>query len=67
VLDPGGEEMEVPVEKLRPAMRLLVKPGAQFPVDGDIVKGTTAADESNLTGEAAPVDKSVGSTAYAGT
>lgn len=67
VIEPGGHERELPVESLRPSMRLLVKPGAQFPVDSEIVKGTTAADESNLTGEAAPVDKSVGSTAYAGT
>ena len=48
-------------------MRLLIKPGAQFPVDGEIAKGSTAADESNLTGEATPVKKAVGDTALAGT
>ena len=48
-------------------MRLLVKPGAQFPVDAEIVKGQTASDESNLTGEATPVDKAIGDTVLAGT
>src|SRR5215472_4495676 len=48
-------------------MRLLVKPGAQFPVDAEVAKGKTAADESTLTGEAVPVDKAVGDTVLAGT
>ena len=52
VLDAQGREREVQVEKLRSGMRLLVKPGAQFPVDAEIAKGQTASDESNLTGEA---------------
>src|SRR4029079_3810105 len=67
VLDEAGNELERPVESLQPAMRLLIKPGAQFPVDGEIVKGQTASDESNLTGEAAPVEKRVGDTVLAGT
>src|SRR5208283_3444658 len=67
VLDGRGQEREVQVEKLRPGMRLLVKPGAQFPVDGEIVKGQTASDESNLTGEATPVAKGIGDTVLAGT
>ena len=58
VLDVSGRERELPVERLKPGMRLLVKPGAQFPVDAEIVKGRTASDESNLTGEATPVEKS---------
>jgi len=67
VLDAQGREREVQVEKLRPGMRLLVKPGAQFPVDGEIVKGQTASDESNLTGEVTPVAKAVGDNVLAGT
>ena len=66
-LDAGGNEAEVPVESLRTGMRLLIKPGAQFPVDVEIAKGSTAADESNLTGEAEPVAKTVGDTGLAGT
>ncbi len=67
VLDAHGNEREVKVELLKRGMRLLIKPGAQFPVDSEIVKGNTAADESNLTGEATPVNKAVGDTALAGT
>jgi Cd2+/Zn2+-exporting ATPase len=66
-LDEQGREREVRVEKIVRGMRLLIKPGAQFPVDGEITKGSTAADESNLTGEATPVTKNVGDTALAGT
>jgi Cd2+/Zn2+-exporting ATPase len=66
-LDAAGKEGEVPVAQLRPGMRLLIKPGAQFPVDAEITKGQTAADESNLTGEATPVEKGVGDSILAGT
>jgi Zn2+/Cd2+-exporting ATPase len=67
VLDVSGQERELSVERLRPGMRLLIKPGAQFPVDGEIAKGQTASDESNLTGEATPVEKGVGDPVLAGT
>jgi Cd2+/Zn2+-exporting ATPase len=67
VLDGSGREQEMPVELLRAKMRLLIKPGAQFPVDAEIVKGRTTSDESNLTGEATPVEKAVGDTVLAGT
>ena len=66
-LDAQGHEREVKVEQLARGMRLLIKPGAQFPVDGEIAKGSTAADESNLTGEATPVEKNIGDIALAGT
>ena len=66
-LDDRGGEREVKVEQLTRGMRLLIKPGAQFPVDAEITKGSTAADESNLTGEAAPVGKNIGDIALAGT
>ena len=66
-VDERGNEKSIQLEKIEPGMRLLVKPGAQFPVDAEIVKGRTAADESNLTGEAAPVEKTVGDTVLAGT
>jgi Cd2+/Zn2+-exporting ATPase len=67
VLDEQGREREINVEQVRPGMRLLIKPGSQFPVDAEIVRGKTAADESNLTGEAVPVEKSVGDSVLAGT
>jgi Cd2+/Zn2+-exporting ATPase len=67
LLDADGRESSCPVEQLQPGMRLLIKPGEQFPVDAEIVKGATASDESNLTGEATPVNKQVGDTVLAGT
>jgi len=66
-LDARGNEREVKVGQLKPGMRLLIKPGEQFPVDAEIAKGGTAADESNLTGEATPLGKNVGDTTLAGT
>jgi Zn2+/Cd2+-exporting ATPase len=62
-----GHEREVPVETLQVGMRLLIKPGTQFPVDAEVVKGKSASDESTLTGEAAPVEKGLGDTVLAGT
>jgi Cd2+/Zn2+-exporting ATPase len=66
-LDAHGREREVKVEQLTRGMRLLIKPGAQFPVDAEIARGSTAADESNLTGEATPLEKNIGDTTLAGT
>jgi Cd2+/Zn2+-exporting ATPase len=66
-LDAQGNEREVKVDQIRAGIRLLAKPGAQFPVDAEVVKGQTAADESNLTGESTPVEKGVGDTVLAGT
>jgi Cd2+/Zn2+-exporting ATPase len=67
LVDAEGREHEVAVDGLRMGQRLLVKPGALFPVDAEIVKGKTASDESNLTGEATPVEKTSGDTVLAGT
>lgn len=67
VLVSGEGERSIPVEELTPGMRLLVRPGELFPVDGEIAKGETAADESNLTGEAIPVSKGSGDAVLAGT
>ena len=67
VLDDSGVELTVAVEELAAGMRLRIKPGEQFPVDAEIAKGETAADESNLTGEAAPVDKQIGDAVFSGT
>ena len=67
VIEAQGQEREVKVEQLKPGMRLLIKPGEQFPVDGEIARGNTATDESNLTGEATPVEKKIGDNTLAGT
>ncbi|MBL9138957.1 MAG: heavy metal translocating P-type ATPase, partial [Verrucomicrobiales bacterium] len=62
-----GAEQRVPVDSLQRGMRLLVRPSELFPVDAEIQRGDTAADESNLTGESAPVEKRVGDTVLGGT
>ena len=67
VIDRLGGEREMRVEEIRAGMRLLIKPGAQFPVDGEVARGATAADESNLTGESTPVEKKIGEIVLAGT
>ena len=56
----GGGEREVPVDDVRVGDILIVRPGERFPVDGRVVAGAGAVDESMLTGESLPVDKQVG-------
>ncbi len=55
-----GEERVVPVSALQPGDRVLVRPGGRIPVDGLVVDGASAVDESLLTGESLPVDKTPG-------
>lgn len=63
----GGGEREVTVESLKPGDNIRVTAGEQMPVDFEITAGRSAGDESTLTGESDPVDKSAGDTAFAGT
>ena len=60
-----GAEVEIPVEEVRVGERIVVRPGQSIPVDGVIVEGSSAVDESALTGESIPVDKTVGDTVAA--
>lgn len=63
----GGETLKVRVEDLVVGDIVVVKPGEQIPVDGEIVEGSTSVDESSLTGESMPVSKGLGSGLFAGT
>jgi Cu+-exporting ATPase len=56
----GGVEEDVPVERVRVGDRVLVRPGESIPVDGEVVDGRSAVDESLLTGESMPVEKGPG-------
>jgi Cu+-exporting ATPase len=56
----AGDEMDVPVEQVRVGDVVVVRPGERVPVDGVIIEGHSAVDESMLTGEPLPVDKSPG-------
>ena len=62
-----GLEKEVPLEEVVIGDTVLVKPGEKIPVDGEVLDGTTAVDESMLTGESLPVDKKVGDVLYGST
>lgn len=55
-----GQETDVPVETVVVGDIVLVRPGEKIPVDGTIIEGTSAVDESMLTGESLPVDKKAG-------
>ncbi|MEK3936276.1 heavy metal translocating P-type ATPase [Sporosarcina sp. FSL W7-1349] len=55
-----GVEQEVPIEEVVAGDVILVKPGEKIPVDGEIINGQSAIDESMITGESIPVDKIVG-------
>ena len=62
-----GAEKEIPIENVKKGYIFIVRPGEQISVDGVIVEGQTAVDESALTGESIPVDKTVGDKVSGGT
>ncbi|HBD02213.1 MAG: heavy metal translocating P-type ATPase, Cu2+-exporting ATPase [Microgenomates group bacterium GW2011_GWC1_46_16] len=63
----AGHEVEIPVSELKVGDIVIVKPGTKIPVDGKITQGETSVDESMLTGEPLPVDKTVGDKVVGGT
>ena len=63
----NGVEATVPVEEVKPGDIFVVRPGESIPVDGVVLEGDTAVNESALTGESIPVDKAVGDTVSAAT
>lgn len=60
-----GKEIETPIDEVEIGDVILVKPGEKIPVDGVVTDGNTAIDESMLTGESMPIDKSVGDKVFA--
>ncbi len=62
-----GKEMDVPIEDVGLGEIIRVRPGEKIPVDGEIIEGHSTIDESMLTGEPIPVEKTVGSEVIAGT
>jgi Cu+-exporting ATPase len=67
VLRDGNEEMDVPVEQLAGGDVVIVRPGERLPVDGEVLAGASAVDESMLTGESMPVEKQPGDRVIGGT
>lgn len=62
-----GKELTIPAEQVRTGDTFIVRPGERIPVDGKVISGTSAVNESALTGESLPVDKSAGSDVSAAT
>ena len=63
----NGVETEIPIEQVLHGDGIVIKPGAKIPVDGTINEGTSFIDESMVTGEPIPVEKTIGDTVVAGT
>ncbi len=62
-----GQEMEVPAESVAVGEVVIVRPGEKIPTDGKVVEGSSSVDESMLTGESMPVEKTSGSAVIGGT
>ncbi len=63
----AGQEVEVPVEEIRPGDTVVVRPGERIPVDGVVLRGQSLIDESMITGESLPVEKGPEATVIGGT
>jgi P-type Cu+ transporter len=67
VVDERGNESDVPLDQVQVGYRLRVRPGEKIPVDGRVVEGASAVDESMVTGEPIPVEKQPGDTVIGAT
>ncbi|KXK15656.1 MAG: heavy metal translocating P-type ATPase [Chloroflexi bacterium OLB15] len=67
LLKHGNQISEVPVEQLSIGDIVIARPGDRIPVDGEVADGSSAVDQSPITGESVPVTKSVGDEVFAGT
>src|SRR5206468_2957535 len=67
VVRENGSEEDMPVDHVRPGDHLRVRPGEKIPVDGVVLEGAGSVDESMITGEPLPVEKSPGSRVTGGT
>ena len=63
----GDKEVDIKIAELAPDEIVIVKPGTKIPVDGQVLKGNSFIDESSITGESMPVEKTIASKVFAGT
>ena len=66
-VEQNGEEIELPVAQVRPGDLVIVRPGEQIPVDGEVVSGQATVDQAAITGEGMPVEAGPGAPVYAAT
>jgi len=66
-VEQDGAEIELPVAQVRPGDVVIVRPGEQIPVDGDVVSGQATVDQAAITGEGMPVEAGPGAQVYAAT
>lgn len=62
-----GQEAEVPIASVQPGEIVIVRPGEKIPVDGEVVAGHAAVDQSTITGESMPVEAGIGTRVFAAT
>ncbi|WPZ10947.1 heavy metal translocating P-type ATPase [Roseivirga spongicola] len=63
----NGEEVEMPISSVQKGYTIVVRPGEKIPVDGEVSEGNSFVDESMITGEPVPVEKTKGTEVFAGT
>ena len=66
-VEQDGAEIELPVAQVRPGDLVIVRPGEQIPVDGEVVSGQATVDQAAITGEGMPVEAGPGAQVYAAT
>jgi Cd2+/Zn2+-exporting ATPase len=67
LLAPNGESTDIAADEVPVGSQIVIRPGERLPLDGEVVRGTSEIDQSPITGESVPVEKSAGAAVFAGT
>ena len=63
----NGDELEIPIEQVKPGQIVVIRPGELIPVDGEVIAGHATVDQSTITGESMPIEAGPGTQVYAAT
>ncbi len=66
-IERGGSEIEVPIDQVQIGETIIVRPGEQIPIDGDVIDGHATIDQAAITGESMPIEAGPGTSVYAAT